>query len=135
MIQINFKIVRNGFNVCNVTYGDYNSFEDAAAQISKEVTELTNASVGYFSQFNKKMVDDGKISWLELQPCFTLIPSFTNWAGKKVRPCHYTADFLLHFPDGREMVVEVKGFRTRDYVLRRKMFEYKYPQYEFKEVR
>ena len=56
MIQINFKIVRNGFNVCNVTYGDYNSFEDAAAQISKEVTELTNASVGYFSRFNQKMV-------------------------------------------------------------------------------
>ena len=40
MIQINFKIVRNGFNVCNVTYGNYNSFEDAAKQISKEATEL-----------------------------------------------------------------------------------------------
>lgn len=64
MIQINFKIVRNGFNVCNVTYGDYNSFEDAAAQISKEVTELTNASVGYFSQFNKKMADgDYRFAW------------------------------------------------------------------------
>ena len=30
---------------------------------------------------------------------------------------------------------EKYAFRTRDYVLRRKMFEYKYPQYEFKEVR
>ena len=88
----------------------------------------------YYKMY-KKMVDDGEIVGLELQPCFTLIPSFTNWAGKKVRPCHYTADFLLHFSGGREMVVEVKGFRTRDYVLRRKMFEYKYPQYEFKEVR
>ena len=29
MIQINFKIVRNGFNICNVTYGDYNFFKDA----------------------------------------------------------------------------------------------------------
>ena len=57
MIQINFKIVRNGFNVCDVTYGDYNSFEDAAAQISKEVTELANASVGYFSRFNQKMAE------------------------------------------------------------------------------
>lgn len=64
MIQINFKIVRNGFDMCNVTYGDYNSFEDAAEQISKEVTELTNSSVGYFSQFNQKM--DGnynKFAW------------------------------------------------------------------------
>ena len=64
MIQIKFKIVRNGFNVCNVTYGDYNSFENAAAQISKEATELSNASVGYFSQFNKKMADgDHRFAW------------------------------------------------------------------------
>lgn len=83
----------------------------------------------------KGMLDRGEITWLELQPRFELIPAFTNHDGKKIRPCHYTADFLLHFPDGREMVVEVKGFRTRDYVLRRKMFEYKYPQYEFEEVR
>lgn len=83
----------------------------------------------------KKMIDDGEIVGLELQPCFILIPSFTNWAGKRVRPCHYTADFKLIYPDGRQKIVEVKGFRTRDYVLRRKMFEYKYPQYEFEEVR
>jgi hypothetical protein len=64
MIQINFKIVRNGFNVCNVTYGNYNSFEDAAEQISKEATELANASVGYFSQFNRKMADGGyRFAW------------------------------------------------------------------------
>lgn len=56
MIQINFKIVRNGFNVCDVTYGDYNSFEDAAAQISKEVTDLANTKVGYFGHFNEKKV-------------------------------------------------------------------------------
>ena len=64
MIQINFKIVRNGLNVCNVTYGNYDSFKDAAEQISKEATELTNASVGYFSQFNRKKVDgDYRFSW------------------------------------------------------------------------
>ena len=64
MIQINFKIVRNGFNVCDVTYGDYKSFEDAAEQISKEVMELANASVGYFSRFNQKTVDgDYRFAW------------------------------------------------------------------------
>ena len=64
MIQINFNIVRNGFEVCDVTYGDYDSFEDAAEQISKEVTELANASVGYFSKFNQKMVDgDCRFLW------------------------------------------------------------------------
>ena len=64
MIQINFKIIRNGFNMCDVTYGDFDSFEDAAKQISKEVTDLANSNVGYFSQFDQKM--DGnynKFAW------------------------------------------------------------------------
>jgi hypothetical protein len=64
MIQINIKIVRNGFNLCDVTYGNYYSFEDAAKQISKEVTELAEASVGYFSRFNQKMADgDYRFAW------------------------------------------------------------------------
>jgi len=84
----------------------------------------------------KDMLNRGEIVKLELQPKFTLIPAYTTKAGKKVRPCHYTADFLLTYPDGREKVVEVKGYRTRDYMLRRKLFEYKYQQFvEFEEVR
>ena len=83
----------------------------------------------------KDMLKRGEIVNLELQPRFTLIPAYTNHAGKKVRPCHYTADFLLTYPDGRQTVVEVKGFRTRDYLLRRKLFEWKYREYEFEEVR
>lgn len=64
MIQINFTIVRNGSKIGDVTYGYYDSFEDAAKQISKEVTELANASVGYFSRFNQKMVDDDyRFAW------------------------------------------------------------------------
>ena len=64
MIQINLKIVRNGFNMCDVTYGDFDSFEDAAKNISKKVTELANSNVGYFSQFNQKMLDDDhKFAW------------------------------------------------------------------------
>lgn len=83
----------------------------------------------------KDMLEHGEIVKLELQPKFIIIPAYTNHAGKKVRPCHYTADFLLHFPDARKMVVEVKGFRTRDYMLRRKLFEWQYREYEFKEVK
>jgi hypothetical protein len=38
-------------------------------------------------------------------------------------------------PDGSKKVVEVKGFRTRDYMLRRKLFEWQYSEYEFLEVK
>ena len=83
----------------------------------------------------KSMLQSGEIESLQLQPQFELIPPFTNWAGKKVRPTNYTADFLLTYPDGRLVVIEVKGYRTRDYQLRRKLFEYEYKEYEFEEVR
>ena len=89
----------------------------------------------------KDMLARGEIVNLELQPRFTLIPTYTNHAGKKVRPCHYTADFLLkndnyailthRRPDGDT----IKGFRTCDYMLRRKLFEWQYREYEFEEVR
>lgn len=64
MIQINFSMIRNGFKVSNVTYGNYNTLEEAAEQISKEATELSNANVGYFSRFNQKMADDDyRFAW------------------------------------------------------------------------
>ena len=83
----------------------------------------------------RDMLECGLLVDLKLQPRFELIPAFTNWEGKKVRPCHYTADFLLTYPGDRQVVVEVKGYRTRDYMLRRKLFEWQYREYEFEEVR
>jgi hypothetical protein len=90
---------------------------------------------GEYYLLYKDMLNRGEIVNLELHPRFTIIPAYTNHAGKKVRPCHYTADFLLHFPDARKMVVEVKGFKTRDYMLRRKLFEWQYREYAFEEVK
>jgi hypothetical protein len=83
----------------------------------------------------KSMLQRGEIKNLQLQPRFELIPAYVNWEGKKRRPMNYTADFLLTYPDGRLVVVEVKGYKTRDYQLRRKLFEYEYKEYEFQEVR
>lgn len=82
----------------------------------------------------KSMLQHKQIIKLELQPKFTLQPGFVNKAGKRVKPITYKADFLLTFPGGRQKVVEVKGYRTRDYQLRRKMFEYKFKEYDFEEV-
>ena len=39
-------------------------------------------------------------------------------------PITYTADFLVEYDDGRREVIEVKGVRTRDYLLRKKLFLY-----------
>jgi len=82
----------------------------------------------------KDMLKHGEIVKLGLQPKFTLIPSFKGKDGKTERSVCYTADFRLTYPDGRQRVVEVKGYKTRDYVLRRKMFKYFNPDIDFVEV-
>lgn len=64
----------------------------------------------------------GKVLRIGLQPQYTLLEGFRDNTGKKQRPITYTADFFVAYADGRNEVIEVKGVRTRDYLLRKKMF-------------
>ena len=82
----------------------------------------------------KDMLKRGKIVKLELQPKFTLIPSFKGKDGKTEKSVNYTADFRLTYPDGRQKVIEVKGYKTRDYVIRRKLFKWQNKDVDFVEV-
>ena len=89
-----------------------------------------------FYQLYKLELDAGHLTALELQPQFELQPHFRDSEGKMERAIKYTPDFLLTYPDGRKLAVEVKGFRTRDYILRRKMFKFKFKGViDFVEVR
>lgn len=59
----------------------------------------------------------GKIRDLSMQVEFELIP---KQAGE--RACKYKADFVYHMTDTGKMVVEdVKGKRTREYIIKRKL--------------
>jgi len=67
----------------------------------------------------------GKIKKLQVQPKFELQPAFTNGAGKKVRAITYAADFsFFDVEQKRQRVVDIKGYRTKTYELKRKMFDY-----------
>lgn len=64
----------------------------------------------------------GEISGLRFQVKFVLIPAQRDAETGKVieRECAYLADFV--YQKGDETVVEdTKGFRTKDYILKRKM--------------
>lgn len=62
----------------------------------------------------------GVISGLQRQVRFELIPS-QKIDGKVVeRPVHYVADFVYQ-EDGQTIVEDTKGFKTKDYILKRKM--------------
>lgn len=70
------------------------------------------------------LVKAGQISNLSRQVKFELIPS--QRIGKRVveRACHYIADFVYIDKDGQLVVEDTKGFRTKDYILKRKMMLY-----------
>ena len=67
----------------------------------------------------------GEIVRIRFQPQYTLLAGFKDNTGKNQKPITYTADFLVTYADGHSEVIEVKGMRTRDYLLRKKLFLYK----------
>jgi len=67
-----------------------------------------------------------KIKSLELQPKFELQEAFTK-NGKRYKAITYTADFMYLNVEKNCIVVEdVKGFETKEFKLKQKMFEHKY---------
>lgn len=68
----------------------------------------------------------GEISDLQRQVPFVLIPSQMDENGKVVeRPVRYVADFV-YFEKGIYTVEDVKGVRTKEYVIKRKLMYQKY---------
>ena len=70
------------------------------------------------------MKNTGKIRDLRLQVNFTLQEGFTTAAGERVRPIVYRADFVYQEPSPtgwRTVVEDVKGVRTKEYSMKRKM--------------
>lgn len=65
----------------------------------------------------------GVISGLTRQQAFTLIP-VQRIDGKVVeRAVKYVADFC-YYQDGKYIVEDTKGFRTADYIIKRKLMLY-----------
>lgn len=69
----------------------------------------------------------GAIKDLRTQVKFTLIPSQRDEATGKVieRECSYKADFVYE-EDGKTVVEDVKGFRTKEYIIKRKLMLWRY---------
>ncbi len=84
----------------------------------------------------KLLQEAGKITDLKRQMDFLLIPpQYENLPqGRYKRPkrklveraCIYRADFVYHDEKGDIVVEDVKGVRTRDYVIKRKLMLYTY---------
>ena len=75
----------------------------------------------------------GEIENLQLQPKFLLQDSFKK-NGKTYRKIEYIADFMYE-EKGKVIVEDVKGMETKEFKIKRKLFEYKYPDLELKLIK
>ncbi len=62
----------------------------------------------------------GHISGLTMQVEFELIPKLKKENGKHERAVKYKADFA-YTQDSKKIVEDVKGFITKDYIIKRKL--------------
>lgn len=91
---------------------------------SRKITRdgMTFDSVKEYKRFQELALLEraGQVSDLQRQVKFELIPS-QRINGKVVeRACTYIADFV-YFQDGQMVVEDTKGFKTKDYIIKRKL--------------
>lgn len=79
----------------------------------------------YYQQL-KWLQEHEQILFFRLQPRYLLQEAFRK-NGKTFRKIEYIADFEVHHLDGSIEVVDVKGYETEAFRLKRKLFEKKYP--------
>lgn len=86
----------------------------------------------YYCQL-KMLKMAGEVTDFSLQVPFELQPKY-KYGNKTIRSIKYIADFKVKYKDGHEEIVDVKGVRTKEYMLKKKMFEHKYRDVILKEV-
>lgn len=92
----------------------------------------SKAEARYYEQL-KWLLEHKEIKSFRLQPRYTLLESFKK-NGKTFRKIEYIADFEITHLDGSIEVVDVKGFETPVFALKRKLFEKLYPDHKLSVV-
>lgn len=83
----------------------------------------------------KFLLKANKIKELELQKTFELQPKYINNNGEHIRSITYKADFFYYDNVKKQYIVEdTKGFKTEVYKIKKKIFEYVYPNLTIKEI-
>ena len=91
------------------------------------------ATANYYS-YLLALKEQGEIDNIKMQVEYLLQPAFTRENGEKVKNIKYYADFVVTYKNGKVEVIDVKGRRTKEYSIKRKMLLDRYPNINFKEV-
>ena len=79
----------------------------------------------------------GKLFDLQIHPRFLILDKFVDNQGNKHRAMHYEADFQYRVLINGKMVVhveDVKGNKTKEYMIKKKLFLAKYRDIYFYEM-
>ncbi|MGE6260897.1 DUF1064 domain-containing protein [Heyndrickxia sporothermodurans] len=88
------------------------------------ITFDSKAEATYYNQL-KWLKQAKQIKDFKLQPRYILQDAFVK-NGKKYRKIEYVADFEVHKLDGTIEIIDIKGKETKEFLLKRKLFERKY---------
>lgn len=108
-----------------------NKYRNQKTQIDRYVFD--SVSEGRRYRELKLLERAGEITDLQLQPKFLLQEAFKK-NGKNYRKIEYIADFMYE-EKGKVIVEDVKGMETKEFKIKRKLFEYKYLGLELKIIK
>lgn len=86
-----------------------------------------------FYEFAKQLKLTGEIKDFEMQKHYEIFSAFKK-GSEKFRKIEYVADFVIYHHDGRIEVIDVKGVETDVFKIKRKLFEYRYPDLKLQTV-
>ena len=86
----------------------------------------------YYRDVIIPQIKKGDIIFCELQKTYVLQPTFkpANYKSS-IQSIKYVADFFLKYKDGREEVIDTKGYPDAVAKIKRKLFLYKYPDVSY----
>jgi hypothetical protein len=84
----------------------------------------SQAESKYYTQL-KWLKQAKQIKDFKLQPRFLLLEGFKK-NGKTFRKTEYIADFEVYNLDGSIQIIDIKGKITKEFAIKRKLFENKY---------
>lgn len=84
----------------------------------------------YYRDVLLPLVESGEVVEYELQKPYELQPKFVH-DGRTVQAIKYVADFYVKYSDGREEVIDIKGFADATALLKRKLFWYTFPELNY----
>lgn len=84
----------------------------------------------------KRLKAAGEIKDFGLQPKYELQPKFKK-NGETHQAITYSADFIVDHNDGTTEIIDIKSaknFKTEVYRIKKKLFEYRYPDKTIREI-